>query len=133
MTQKYYHYSLWEDFKNGMYEEDKDGRSERIKTAIECLTNLDLCYEQMSRVVNEWKYATEQNLTNPSINHRAFLGQSACSIWKKVHEDETREAWSYMTQQQRYDANKVADRVYQEWLKRYQRECGDHYQLSLFD
>lgn len=133
MRQKYYHYSLWEDFKNGMYDEDKEGRKERIEIAIKCLTDHDICYQQMTRVVNEWKYATEQNLTNPSMNHRAFLGQSACSIYGNVHEDETREAWGYMTQQQRYDANKIADRVFLEWQQKYERESEDCYQLSLFD
>lgn len=132
MKQQYYHYTTWEDFKNGMYNEDKEGREERIQKAVELLTNEGLCYEQMVRVTKEWKYATEQNLTNMSINHQAFLGQTACSIWCGIHEDETREAWGRLTNIQRYRANKIADRVYEEWQREYTK--GEpNYQISLFD
>lgn len=133
MKQLYYHYTMWEDFQNGMYDEVKDGRDGRIKKAIELLTNLDLCYEQMTRVTIEWKYATEQNLTNSGINHQAFLGQTACAIWGGIHEDETREAWGYLTSEQRYKANQIADEVFEEWKRKYEKENGQHYQLSLFD
>lgn len=131
MKQRFYHYTMWEDFQHGMYNEDKDGRQERVLGAIKVLTDSDLCYEQMTRVTNEWRYATEQNLTNPNINHQAFLGQSACSIYAGIHEDETREAWGRMTPQQRYKANRIADRVYAEWVRRV-TEDDPNYQFSLF-
>ena len=133
MTPKYYHYTKWEDFIHGMYDEDKEGRSERVQKAVYLLTHLDLCYEQMFRVTQEWVYATEQNLTNSSINHRAFLGQSACSIWGDVHEDETREAWGILTQEQRYNANKVADQVFKKWVELYERKNNSNYQLTFND
>ena len=129
MKQRFYHYTLWEDFQNGMYDEDKDGRQERIRSAIELLTNPRLCYEQMTRVTKEWRYATEQNLTNASINHQAFLGQTACSIYGGIHEDETREAWGRLTNEQRYKANRIADRVFREW---YETMNEDEQQLSMF-
>lgn len=133
MKQKYYHYTMWEDFQNGMYDEIKDGRPDRVKKAVQILSNLELLYQQMTRVTKEWKYATEQNFTNNSINHQAFLGQTACNIYAGIKEDETREAWGRLTNDQRYKANKVADRVYMEWRKRYERENGQFYQISLFD
>lgn len=133
MEQIFYHYDTWEDYHNGMYDEDKNGRSERIKKAIELLSNEILCYEFMTRVTKEWTHATEQNLSNNSINHQAFLGQTACSLYAGVHEDETREAWGYLTNIQRYKANKVADLVYKEWYERYEREHKGEYQLNLFD
>jgi hypothetical protein len=133
MKQQYYHYTMWEDFKNGMYDEIKDGRQERVKQAAKLLSDTDMLYEQMSRVTHEWKYATEQNLTNASINHQAFLGQTACNIWRGIKEDETREAWGILTCEQRYKANKVADRVYKEWRQQYEREHETCYQLTLAD
>ena len=111
MKQKFYHYTMWEDFQNRMYDEVKEGRQDRVKQAVYLLSNTSLLYEQMTRVTKEWKYATEQNLTNASINHQAFLGQTACNIWQGIKEDETREAWGILTCEQRYKANKVADRV----------------------
>jgi hypothetical protein len=124
---------MWEDFKNGMYDEIKDGRQERVKEAAALLSDTDMLYEQMTRVTHEWKYATEQNLTNASINHQAFLGQTACNIWRGIKEDETREAWGILTCEQRYKANRVADRVYKEWCQRYEREHDTCYQLTLAD
>ena len=133
MKQRFYHYTMWEDFQNRMYDEVKDGRSERVQHAVILLSNTEMLYEQMTRVTNEWKYATEQNLTNNSINHQAFLGQTACSIWGGIKEDETREAWGILTQEQRYKANKVADRVFSEWKHRFERENESSYQLTLAD
>lgn len=132
MIQRFYHYTMWEDFQNRMYDEVKEGRPERVKQAVKLLSDETLLYQQMTRVTNEWKYATEQNLTNASINHQAFLGQTACSIWKGIKEDETREAWGHLTCEQRYKANRVADRVYKEWKDKYERATG-MYQLSLLD
>lgn len=133
MIQKFYHYTKWEDFQNGMYDEVKDGRGERVKKAVNLLSDTQELYKQMTRVTTEWKYATEQNLTNNSINHQAFLGQTACSIWQGIKEDETREAWGYLTNEQRYKANRIADKVFEEWQNRYRRETEGHYQLSLSD
>lgn len=133
MKQKFYHYTMWEDFQNRMYDEAKDGREERVQKAVELLSDLPLLYEQMSRVTKEWKFATEQNLTNKSINHQAFLGQTACNIWAGIKEDETREAWGRLTCEQRYKANKIADRVFDEWQFKYERENESCYQMSLLD
>lgn len=133
MRQEFYHYTLWEDFKNGMYDEVKEGRSERVAQAVYLLSHTDLLYKQMSRVTNEWNYATRQNLTNKSINHQAFLGQTACNIWKGIKEDETREAWGRLTNDQRYKANKIADKVYDEWKFKFERENNAQYQLSFAD
>ncbi len=133
MKQKYYHYTMWEDFQNRMYDEVKEGRQDRVKKAVYLLSNTSLLYEQMTRVTQEWKYATEQNLTNASINHQAFLGQTACNIWQGVKEDETREAWGILTCEQRYKANKVADRVFEEWKAQYERKYEPSYQMSLSD
>lgn len=133
MKQKFYHYTMWEDFQNRMYDEVKEGRQDRVKQAVYLLSNTSLLYEQMTRVTQEWKYATEQNLTNASINHQAFLGQTACNIWQGIKEDETREAWGILTCEQRYRANKVADRVFEEWKAQYERKYESSYQMSLSD
>lgn len=133
MRQVYYHYTKWEDFQNGMYNEVKEGRADRVRQAATLLADTELLYEQMTRVTKEWTYATEQNFTDNSINHQAFLGQTACNIYAGIKEDETREAWGTLTNEQRYKANKVADRVYSEWRHAYEREHDPFYQISLFD
>ena len=131
MKQAYHHYTKWKDYQNRMYDEVKEGRPERVKQAVKLLTDLPELYKQMQRVTKEWTIATEQNLTNSSINYQAFLGQTACNIWKGIKEDETREAWGQLTCMQRYEANRVADRVYNEWREQYEREHGENKQLTL--
>lgn len=132
MKQVFYHYTVWEDFQNGMYNEVKEGRKERVQTAVKILSDVELLYKCMKRVTTEWKYATEQELTNPSINHQAFLGQAACNIHAGVKEDETREAWGYLTNEQRRAANKTADKVDLEWRKEYTKNKAG-YQFSFFE
>ena len=133
MRQKYYPYTMWEDFQHGMYDELKDGRNERVKKAVFLLSSPKLLREYMKRVSHEWKYATEQTFTNPSINHQAFLGQTACNMYAGIKEDETREAWGRLTNDQRYRANEVADEVFNEWVKQYERENNENYQLTFED
>lgn len=132
MKQVFYHYTLWEDFQNGMYDEVKQGREDRVKKAVKILSDTKLLYKCMKRVTEEWKIATEQELTNPIINHQAFLGQAACNICAGIKEDETREAWGILTDVQRRNANKVADRVDYEWQRKYMKG-KEGYQYSIFD
>lgn len=132
MKQIFYHYTKWEDYQHGMYDEVKEGRKERVQKAVEILSDLDLLYQQMKRVTVEWEKCTEQNFTNPAINHQAFLGQTACNIYAGIKEDETREAWGHLSNEKRYQANKVADRVFIEWVQNYTKDKSG-YQFSIFD
>lgn len=132
MKQIFYHYTLREDFQNGMYNEIKDGRNDRVLEATKILSNCDLLYACMKRVTEEWKIATESELTNPSVNHQAFLGQAACNIYAGIHEDETRQAWGILTNEQRIEANKTADIVEQEWIAEYTKD-KEGYQYSIFE
>lgn len=131
MKQIFYPYTVWEDYKNGMYNEDKNNRNERVTLAVNLLSNPPKLYQAMKRVTTEWTYATEQVLTDPNMNHQAFLGQAACNIGEGVKEDETREAWGRLTNEQRYKANKIADRVELEWQR--EQNATDNYQLSIFE
>jgi len=131
MKPVYHHYEKWEDFQHGMYNELKEGRTERVEKAKGLLSDPERLYEQMSRVANEWKYACEQTFTQ-NYNHQAFLGQCACNIYADIKEDETRQAWGLLTNEQRYEANKVADRVFEEWKRRYEQD-KPNYQTSLFE
>ena len=130
MKPVYHHYTKWEDFQNGMYNEEKEGRRERVLQAKELLRDTDNLYIQMKKVSEQWKYACEQTFTQ-NFNHQAFLGQCACDIYAGIKEDETREAWGLLTNEERYAANKVADIVYDEWLTEYEKS-QDKYQTSLF-
>lgn len=131
MERIFHHYSLWEDFHAGMYDESKDGRSKRVKEAARILGTPTLCREAMEKVVSEWKIAAEYNLSNAGINRKAWLGQAACSCYAGIHEDETREAWGIMTPEQRTEANRIAAEIIRNWLKAAEAESTQQY--SIFD
>lgn len=116
LVRKYHHYEEWEDYKSGMYDELKEGRDCRINLAASLLSDPTLCERFMREVVKRWKMASEQVLTNVSINRRAWLGQSACCLYAGVKEDETRAAWWKLTDEQRKIANDIADKVILEWV-----------------
>lgn len=124
----YHHYTKWEDFQNGMYNEEKEGREERIEKAKQILSDKNLCYQAMKMVTENWTHACEQNLSNEIYNHRPFLGQSACCIYAGVHEDETREAWGQLSDNERKTANNIADIVFNEWKAAHEETS----QIALF-
>lgn len=131
MRQVYHPYNTWEGFKSGMYEPCKEGREARVRAAQYLLTDLDALRENMTRVTVEWVNETEHVLSDQSISHRAWLGQSACNIYKGVREDETREAWGKLTEKQRRDANRVADVVDKQWQNKHGGD--ENTQLSFGD
>jgi hypothetical protein len=46
-----------------------------------------------------------------------------------VHEDETRQAWGMLTDDQRKQANRIADMVYREWIDKHEPNA----QMTLFE
>lgn len=131
MQRIFHHYSLWEDFHAGMYDESKDGRKERVQEAARILGTPDICRLAMEKVINEWEKATEFNLSNAEINRKAWLGQAACCCYAGIHEDETREAWGLMTEEQRVEANRIAATIIKKWVGVRERE--ENPQISMFD
>lgn len=131
MQRIFHHYSLWEDFHAGMYDESKDGRAERVIKASEILGTPEICREAMEKVVADWKISTEYNLSNLEINRKAWLGQAACCYYAGIHEDETREAWGVMTGEQRIEANKIAAEIIKKWQRKRERE--EDPQIDMFN
>lgn len=131
MQRVFHHFSLWEDYHAGMYDESKDGRSERVQKAAEILGTPDICREAMEKVVSEWIISTEYNLSNLEINRKAWLGQAACCCWAGIHEDETREAWGIMSQEQRIEANRIAAEIIKRWQSKRERE--EDPQIDMFN
>ena len=131
MKRIYHHFNNWEDYHAGMYDEDSTGRKERVERAAYILGTPKVCKEAMEKVVAEWKIATEYNFSNAEINRKAWLGQAACSCYANIHEDETREAWGIMTEQQRIKANQIAASIIKRWLR--ERETEESGQITMIN
>ena len=125
IEQKFHPYYEWEDYQAGMYDELKDGRQQRIELAINLLSNCMNLHYFMKEVTIRWKIVTEEVFTNQKRNKRSWLGQAACCLFAGVKEDETREAWKFLSKEQRTKANATADQIIKEWVKEYENKFGN--------
>lgn len=71
----------------------------------------------MMEVIEKWPKTMEHNLTNPSINYRAFIGHCACCMKFGWPEYLVRKAWKELTKKQQDLANEQAEKAYKEWFK----------------
>ena len=72
-----------------------------------------------NRVIEDWPYSSEANLTASVINHQAWIGQASCAINHNAPEYITKLAWRELTLEQQSIANNVADRVIEIWREAY--------------
>lgn len=104
----YHHYSIREDWKYGMYENNKG--KDKIKEASMLLWSESL-YDSMLRVINEWVISSDENMTNVSQNRQAYLWQAACCIEYGLSWDMTIKARQMLSKDQQDRANKIADDI----------------------
>lgn len=113
--QFYSHYLHWEDWQNGMYEmpnkEREDGMQEK---AISVLQNP---FNAMLSVITEWPICTAHNFTKQATNKKSWLGQAACCYEYGIPEHITRSVWNKLTEEERINANNVADQIIELWQK----------------
>lgn len=98
-------YYEWEDWINGMWVKQGD-----IEYAIEFTGDWKRYGEAMGEVIEAWPRTMLNSLTNQSINRRAFLGHCAVCYKLGISESVTREAWGLLSDQQRYDADAIAEK-----------------------
>lgn len=139
IEQQFYHYEKWEDYQSGMYDPPCISSintgitsDEHIEKAIELLSEPNICEQYMRKVVTEWKIATQQVLTNPDMNGKAWLGQCACFMYGGCHDEETRKAWCMLKPSVQKVANNIAKKVINEWLVEFAKKFPN-YQFSIFD
>lgn len=123
IKQIYTPYYEWEDWKNGMWrivslEEQQDW----LNKAISFTSDWVKYGTAMQKVVYAWPRTMLNALTSPSTNKRAFLGHCACSYEINCPESITRMAWKELTEQQRIEADEIAQLTIDEWTERYAKE-----------
>lgn len=95
----------------------KEREEQILPHAIEFTGNAELYGAAMLRVVNEWPISCEHNLTNPSINRKAWIGHAACCLQHGWPEYVVRAAWKHLTPQQQAKANKAAQKAISVWIE----------------
>jgi|TARA_Y100000034_G_scaffold133644_1_gene199709 vacuolar-type H+-ATPase catalytic subunit A/Vma1 len=118
MKRIFHPYYLWEDWKAGMFKKKINENEEKLsKQARELLSNENEFFKVAYKVIKEWKYSSEHNLTNKSRNRQAWLGQASCCYKLGVPEYITKYGWRLLDLGQQNKANKIADKVIKIWEK----------------
>ena len=116
MKRIWHHYLEWEDYQHGMWRDaGKSERPDLLKKAIEFTGDHKLYGSYMLKVIIEWPYSCEHNLTSKSTNRGAWVGHAAACLALSIPEDITREAWWMLTQEQRDLADAQADNAISLW------------------
>lgn len=121
MIRIYTPYWEWEDWLNGMWD---IGDESRLREAIEFTGDHVLYGRAMQEVITAWPRTMLNSLTNTSINRRAFLGHCAVSYKTGIQESITRQAWRFLTNDQRVAADAEAIKC----IKEYERSHRELYQ-----
>ena len=121
MKQIFHPYNLWEDCKNGILkkgfsEKEEERLMEKAKTL---LCNPKKFYKVGLLVISNWKYSSEQNLSNKSRNRNAWIGQASCCYAYNVPEYITKYAWRMMTLEEQKEANAIAQDIILLWEEKY--------------
>lgn len=116
MERIYHSYDKWEDFKNGFYDNiSGKNKDELIKKVIELFSSYSLTKKYMTKVIEDWIYSCEHNLTNNSLNKIAYIGQAACCLYAGCPNTITMEAWSLVDEKKRNQADSIAKEVIKKW------------------
>lgn len=116
MERIYHRYEYWECFKEGFFKSSSGlERKELSKKVIELFEDSKKTEIFMRKVISEWIYSCEHNLTNISMNRVAWLGQSACCIYAKIPYSVTMENWRHVSEEKRNKACEIAERLIKEF------------------
>lgn len=111
----------WEEIAHNMWGR-VNNRAEMLKKAIEFTSNHKIYGQYMREVVETWPISCENALTDQNLNQKAWVGHAACALALGCPEDITRKAWGYLTDEQRFLANREAARAIARWVKDYTKD-----------
>lgn len=119
IKQKFHHFSKWEDYNNGLFDSSCERYDEKVKLSIDLLSDQEEFYRVAIDMVSSWVYSSEQNLTDNSINKKAWIGQASCCFNHKAPDYATKEAWWKLSDETKNAANETAAKVIKEWKAKY--------------
>jgi hypothetical protein len=119
MERIYHPYNLWEDYINGFYDNCSGfKKQDYINGILEMFNSAELTEMYMQKVIDEWVYSCEHNLSNVSLNRIAYIGQSACCLYCGAPSTITMEAWSLLSKETQNRSNLIAEKILNNWLNK---------------
>jgi len=113
MERIYHPYWLWEDYKSGFYDNQK--KNNYIKDVLFMFNDYGLTISYMNKVLTDWNYSCEQNLTNKSINKIAYIGQAASNLYCGASCYTTMYCWNLLNDDVKLRSDYQAKRVIKKW------------------
>lgn len=120
LTRVYHPYNEWEEIRFNMWGECFNETEKQWLERIIAFTGDHILYGfYMNKVIKDWPISCENALTDPFINKKAWVGHAATAYATFAPEHITRKAWRYLSDEQKYLANKQAERAIQSWENMY--------------
>jgi hypothetical protein len=119
MDRIYHPWDKWECYHSGFWNTTcPNGMKEKegIEIYRDFLSDVDQFESGLQGVLNNWPYSCEHNLTNESMNRIAWLGQASVA-YKKGIPSHCRSGFTKMTEEQQHNANHLALKYLNIWLK----------------
>lgn len=116
-------YWIREDYLSGLFDTVTKNDDLYIKKVVTLFKSEYRTIKAMSAVIKNWKYATEHNLSNTSMNRIAWLGQAACCYRFKAPDFITKKAWWILPKETRDRADKNASDLIESYEKETRNQC----------
>jgi hypothetical protein len=128
----YHPYEKWEEYHAGMWRKcDPVEEQELLPKAVEFTGDYKLYGSFMREVITNWPFSCEHNLSDLSLNRKAWIGHAATTIGINCPEYLTRLAWWQLTPRQQGLANIEADNTIKEWEMLFLKTYTQHSILQL--
>lgn len=112
MKQVWHPYTLWEEYHYGMWRQPSAAETQALlPLAVKFTGDHRLYGKWMMKVLTVWPVSSEHNLTNVSINRKAWVGHAGCCLATGIPEVITRKAWGELSQTQQDKANDMAGKA----------------------
>lgn len=122
LTRVYHTWDKWESFPAGFYNAKAPNgwSAEQAKEKYrELLADIPEFERVMGRILEEWPNSVEHNLTNPTLNRIAWMGQAALA-YKYGIPSSYRGGYFLLTKEQQYAADMAALKYINLWMERQQ-------------
>lgn len=108
-------------------------RAQHVANTSALMANPQAFIDAMRQALTDWPNSVENALTNPALNHRAWMGHAGCYLATGSPEETTRLGWHELDDAEQYAANAAADSVIAEWRKAHAGSMTGHRQMTLED
>jgi hypothetical protein len=120
MERIYHTWDKWESFYHGFFDNNPPtgiSKKQAERLYYELLSDPAEFSHVLERVIEEWPYSCEHNLTNKTLNRIAWMGQAALAYKYKIPA-QFRGGYNLLTKQQQRTADDVALKYINVWLAR---------------